>query len=171
MLDTRLVNLIGLVVALLHNVIAISPSTNPQSSIPRPTAPDNCIDSDNVLVVGGGFIGSSFCAVFLASGKRVVCTDPYVSEVDLRDKIETIWPTIKARGIGGNINACTDTPPFERLIFEPNLETALQKNPTPFVQECTVENIESKQQVLGRLDELLADRPATIIEQHILHSS
>ncbi|CAB9526268.1 L-carnitine dehydrogenase [Seminavis robusta] len=157
MITPALLSILLLIAAYLKQGFALSTEslrTPPLATKPQP---------GTVVVVGGGFIGSSFCAVYLASGKRVVCSDPFVSEADLKKRIETVWPTVRARGIGGKIDSCPKSPPCERLSFESSVETALRENPTQFVQECTIEDIESKQEVLARLDELLADQPSTII--------
>lgn len=129
----------------------------PISAIVVETPPPN---DGKVVVVGGGFIGSSFCAVFLAAGKQVVCTDPYVSEDQVKQRIATVWPTVQARGIRSQT---PESPPFQRLTFTTELEAALSEKDIPLVQECSVEHIESKQVILSKLDSLLQDRPSTLI--------
>lgn len=109
---------------------------------------------NEVCVVGGGTIGSSFCSIFLALGKRVVCCDPFVSQASVHQRIHAVWPTLRARGLTKEAS-----PPMSLLSFENDMERALMG--VDFIQECTFEEVSNKQAVLGELDRL-AD-PSTII--------
>ena len=114
-----------------------------------------------VCVVGGGTIGSSFCGVFLAQGMDVVCVDPFLTRDTLEQRVKDVWPTLVDRGM-------TDAPqpPFDKLRYHKTLDDNDGKGASvlegvEFVQECTFENVCSKQQVLADLDRRLD--PSVII--------
>ena len=108
--------------------------------------------SCSCLVVGAGTIGASFSAVYLARGMEVVCMDPFVSVEILEQRIRDYWPILIARGL----TKLQDPPLKNRLIKTGSLDEALSKGGTfDFVQECTWENVENKQKVLGELDKAL----------------
>ena len=110
------------------------------------------------LVVGAGTIGASFSAVYLSRGMKVVCMDPFVSREILEQRITDYWPILIARGL----TKLQDPPLTSRLTKTASLDEALSTGDTfDFVQECTWENVENKQKVLGELDKALD--PAILI--------
>ena len=116
----------------------------------------NDTDKQTVLVVGGGAIGSSFCALFLACGMNVVCCDPRVLKHELEQSIHQIWPHLVARGLTSE-----SLPTLEKLKHYGSLNSAVVENNVTFVQECVWEQLHVKQEILKDLDELI--EPSVVI--------
>lgn len=106
------------------------------------------VSADRVCVVGAGTIGSSFAAVFLAQGHDVVCCDAFCDDETVRNRIASVWPTLKLRGL---VTTQLDASLRNRLTFQPDLPAAVAS--VDFVQECVYEDVDLKQQVLRRLNE------------------
>lgn len=97
-----------------------------------------------VAVVGGGTVGASWAAYFLAHGLDVSATDPDPSgEQLLRRRIEQAWPALEAMGLSPGAGVA-------RLSFSADLEEALDG--ADYVQECAPEREELKIDLLGRID-------------------
>lgn len=97
-----------------------------------------------VAVVGGGMIGASWSALFLAHGLDVVAYDPSPeAEAPLRDYVIQALAQLKALGCEGQ----------GRLRFEPNLPRAVEG--AGFVQENAPEREDLKRRLLAELDGLL----------------
>ena len=122
----------------------------PAGIFQEPQKPQRC------LVVGAGTIGASFSSVFLARGMYVVCMDPFVTREKLEQRITACWPVLVSRGMTKLPN-----PPFEALTKTDSLEDALSNKDNDgtktfdFVQECSWEDVEHKQKILGELDAAL----------------
>lgn len=100
-----------------------------------------------VGVVATGVIGASWAAYFLARGLSVVATDPGAGAEDkLRHAVAQHWATLERAGL-----ASAASP--DRLVFEPELETALAG--VDFVQENGPEREDFKIELFRRMDALL----------------
>src|ERR1700758_3094696 len=105
-----------------------------------------------VAVIGTGVIGASWTALFLAKGLDVVATDVAPNaEAALRAFVDEAWPAMEELGLAPAASR-------ERLSFDPDLESAVAK--ADLVQENGPERIAFKQELYGKLDELL---PAHVI--------
>jgi len=102
-----------------------------------------------VCVVGGGSIGASFCTTFLAKGLDVNCYDPFLSRQALEERITELWPSLRARGW-----TRLTRPPLHKLkLYSQDLHQATKD--VQFVQECTWEQVDSKQLILQQLDQIV----------------
>ncbi|HRH87119.1 MAG TPA: 3-hydroxyacyl-CoA dehydrogenase NAD-binding domain-containing protein [Rubrivivax sp.] len=101
----------------------------------------------NVAVIGAGVIGSSWTALFLAHGLKVVVNDPRADiESVLKNDLLEIAPTLQALGLPSE--------GLERnLRFEPDLERAVAG--VDLVQENGPEKPEWKQQLWARIEPLV----------------
>ncbi|MBS0301429.1 MAG: hydroxylacyl-CoA dehydrogenase, partial [Proteobacteria bacterium] len=98
----------------------------------------------NIAVVGAGVIGSSWTALFLAHGLKVMVNDPRADiESVVKSDLVEIAPTLKALGL-----------PSEglekNLRFEADLERAVSG--VDLVQENGPEKPEWKQQLWARIE-------------------
>jgi ketoreductase RED1 len=93
----------------------------------------------NVTVIGAGVIGSSWTALFLAHGLKVVVNDPRPEiEGVVKADLHKIAPSLRALGL--------PTDDLERnLRFEPDLERAVEA--ADVVQENGPERVDFKQQL------------------------
>lgn len=91
----------------------------------------------NVTVIGGGLIGASWTALFLAHGHRVCVHDvaPGVAQ-RVKDELLRIQPFMVQLGLSLDVNAAA-------LSFEPDLARAVQH--ADVVQECGPERLAFKQ--------------------------
>ena len=97
----------------------------------------------NVTVIGAGVIGSSWAALFLAHGLKVVVNDPRPDiETVVSDDLRKITPTLHALGLPTADLA-------KQLRFEANLERAVEG--ADLVQENGPERIEFKQDLWVRI--------------------
>jgi carnitine 3-dehydrogenase len=106
-----------------------------------------------VAVVGTGVIGASWAALFLASGRRVVATDPAEgAEERYRSALDTHWRWLYEQGRVRE-SVCADS------HFDADLERAVSG--AQFVQENGPEQLDVKQALFGRLD--AATKPGAIL--------
>ena len=98
----------------------------------------------NVAVVGAGVIGSSWTALFLAHGLKVVVNDPRADiESAVKSDLVEIAPTLKALGLPSE--------GLEKNVrFEADLERAVSG--VDLVQENGPEKPEWKQQLWARIE-------------------
>lgn len=102
----------------------------------------------HVAVIGGGVIGASWTALFLAHGLNVVVNDPRPDiERVVKDDIAKIVPTLQALGLP------TDDL-TRRLSFEADLERAVHG--ADLVQENGPERIEFKQALWARIGKAIS---------------
>ena len=107
----------------------------------------------NVAVIGGGVIGSSWAALFLAHGLKVVVNDPRPDiETVVRDDLRKITPTLRALGLPTDDLA-------RHLRFEAHLERAVEG--ADLVQENGPERIEFKQDLWARIGQTVS--PKTLL--------
>jgi carnitine 3-dehydrogenase len=103
---------------------------------------------DRVAALGGGLIGRSWVALFLAAGKDVVVHDPAPgAEAVVRAAIEEAWPTLRAIGL-----AATDLP-TSQLTFEADARTAVEG--AHFVQESIPERVALKHELYAAIEPAL----------------
>lgn len=103
--------------------------------------------------LGGGVIGASWAALFLASGRSVAVYDPASqAEARLRAYVETAWPTLSALGL-------TEAGRPEALHFAPSAAAAVAG--AGFVQENVPERLALKQAIFAEIEPALA--PGAIV--------
>ncbi len=101
-----------------------------------------------VASLGGGVIGASWTALFLAAGHPVRVADPDPDiERKVRAYVETAWPTLDALGLtsNGDPDAITTTD-----------DPAAAVDGAAFVQESVPEELDLKHEVYGRIEPALA---------------
>ncbi len=103
--------------------------------------------------LGGGVIGASWAALFLASGRSVAMFDP-ASDVErkVRDYIETAWPTMTELGLTKD-----GTP--DAITFHTNAASAVEG--AGFVQENVPERLPVKHETFSVIEPALA--PGAIV--------
>ncbi len=96
-------------------------------------------------IIGGGTIGASWTALFLAAGLEVDVYDPSESaETFVRDYLQNAWPQLEALGL------VSDHSDANRLHFVGSPEAAVER--ADFVQESVPERIEIKHELFGRIE-------------------
>lgn len=97
-----------------------------------------------VTIVGGGVIGASWAALFLANGLSVTINDPDPAIAGkVTDVIESAIPALA--GLGYGVDALTD-----ELGFEGDLPTAVAE--ADLVQECGPERLDFKTDLWRRIE-------------------
>ncbi|MEZ5673868.1 MAG: 3-hydroxyacyl-CoA dehydrogenase NAD-binding domain-containing protein [Thalassovita sp.] len=103
-----------------------------------------------IAVLGGGLIGASWSALFLAYGHRVRIADPNPQAADYcRDFIIRAWPHLSEL-----VSDLPDTPPLDQLTVFNDIGTACHG--ATFVQECGPDRIGPKQQIVAQAEAALA---------------
>ncbi|NNF53921.1 MAG: 3-hydroxyacyl-CoA dehydrogenase [Acidimicrobiales bacterium] len=103
--------------------------------------------SKRVCSLGGGVIGASWTALFLAAGHQVAVHDPDPQcESAVRRYIETAWPTLTALGLTTNGNP-------DAVSFHHSARHAVDG--ASFVQESVPERIEIKREVFAAIEPAL----------------
>lgn len=106
-----------------------------------------------VGILGGGTIGASWSALFLAAGCEVQIYDPSPEvEQYVRDYIEHAWPSLKALGM-------TDRGDPDRLRFFSDPRQAVAQ--AQFVQESIPERIDLKHELFAGIEAAL--QPDTVL--------
>lgn len=106
-----------------------------------------------VAIIGGGLIGASWAALFLAHGLRVWVQDPDPGAPDfVRGFVVRAWPDLCAIGQGSS------APPLEALQFTDQIAQACAG--AEFVQECGPDRIEVKRDILDQIEAAL---PAGVV--------
>lgn len=97
-----------------------------------------------ITVIGGGLIGASWCALFLAHGHQVTVHDvaPDV-ERRVRDELRRIQAVLSALGL-------TLAPDTDRLAFASDLAQAVRQ--AELVQECGPERLGFKQRLWAEVE-------------------
>lgn len=110
-------------------------------------------DIQNVAVLGGGVIGASWAALFLASGRSVTVYDPAPhTEQTLRAYIQKAWPALEALQL-------TERATPDALSF---VQTAAQAvEAAEFVQENVPERLAIKHAIYAEIEPAL--RPGAIV--------
>ena len=103
-----------------------------------------------IAVLGGGLIGASWSALFLAYGHKVCIADPSdTAPTYCRDFVQRAWPHLAEL-----IPDLPAAPPMECLTFTTYVATACQG--AEFVQECGPDRIGPKQGIIAQAEEKLA---------------
>ena len=102
---------------------------------------------DRVAVIGGGLIGASWAALFVAQGLSVSVYEPRAdAEKGIRRQIDMAWPDLQAVGLAHDtLNAAQS-----RLMVSSDLAPVLQG--VGFVQECGPDRLELKQQIIAEIE-------------------
>lgn len=104
--------------------------------------------SDHICSLGGGVIGASWTALFLAAGKSVAVHDPApTAEAHVRDYVETAWPVLTDLGL-------TDNGTPDAVSFHADPRTAVDG--AGFVQESVPERIDIKHETYRTIEDALA---------------
>ena len=101
--------------------------------------------SNVVACLGGGLIGRSWAALFLAAGKevRIYDVDP-ASEARIKETIESSWPVLKALGL-----TSSDTPSTKWNFCSDPKEAVKGAS---FIQESIPERIELKRELYAAIE-------------------
>ncbi|MFC7493424.1 MULTISPECIES: 3-hydroxyacyl-CoA dehydrogenase NAD-binding domain-containing protein [unclassified Nocardioides] len=107
-------------------------------------------DGSHVAALGGGLIGRSWTALFLAAGRNVVVFDPDPSvEESVRAEVERAWPVLRQLGL-------TDADgPEAALTFCSDARVAVDG--AQFVQESIPERVGLKHALYAEIEDALAD--------------
>ena len=100
----------------------------------------------HVAVIGGGTIGASWAACFLAHGLETVVVDPLREESDLRRAIDEMWPALERMGLA------QDADPG-RMEFANAIDNRLAA--AQFVQESVPEQLPLKRETLHALEAVI----------------
>lgn len=107
------------------------------------------VDGGRVAALGGGLIGRSWTALFLAAGRDVAVFDPDpATEARVRDTVETSWPVLRQLGL-----ATTDAPTGELVICD-DARAAVEG--ASFVQESVPERVALKHDLYAAIEPALA---------------
>ena len=116
-------------------------------------AHDRATDIEVVGILGGGTIGASWSALFLAAGCEVHVYDPSPEvEQYVRDYIEHAWPSLDALGI-------IDRGDPDRVRFFSDPRQAVTQ--AQFVQESVPERIDLKRELFTGIEAALP--PDTVV--------
>jgi 3-hydroxyacyl-CoA dehydrogenase len=102
-----------------------------------------------VAALGGGLIGRSWTALFLAAGRPVALYDPDpATEARVRESVESAWPVLRQLGLAG-----TDSPEAELVICADPREAV---EGAGFVQESVPERVALKHELYAAIEPALA---------------
>ena len=112
------------------------------------TPTDRCMQNTekfkSVAVLGGGVIGASWTALFLAAGLRVDVYDPVENaEQSIRDYVANAWPTLEQLGM-------TDIGSKDNLYFHNSAVDAVKE--AQFIQENVPERLEIKHALFAEIE-------------------
>lgn len=97
--------------------------------------------------LGGGVIGASWTALFLAAGKSVAVYDPAPGiERQVRDYVDAAWPTLTELGL-------TSAGDLDAVSFHANAAEAVEG--AQFIQESVPERLEIKHDLFGQIEPAL----------------
>ena len=100
---------------------------------------------ETVAVIGGGLIGQSWAALFLAHGLRVTVQDVAEGfEARVRDAVAAAWPDLERLGLASG------PVPYERLGFAGAIVDACAG--AGLVQECGPDRIDAKREILAAIE-------------------
>ena len=106
-------------------------------------------DVQNVAVLGGGVIGASWAALFLAAGRSVTLFDPASDvETSVRTYVDDAWPALEDLGL-------TDRATPEALRFVGTAAEAVGE--ADFVQENVPERLAIKHATYAEIEPALKD--------------
>lgn len=100
----------------------------------------------NIAVIGGGTIGASWSALFLAKGLNVTVCDPAPdAEPGLKKLVQNAWPALQQLGVA------TADVPWAALSFTDDINTAVGN--ADFVQENAPEKLDFKIDLFAQMDQ------------------
>ena len=103
---------------------------------------------EQTAIIGAGVIGSSWAALFLATGQSVNIYEPTPNaEKAVRDFVESAWPTLETLGMTKNGNP-------DRITFY--AEARLAVADAQFVQESIPERLDLKHKLFAEIEPHLA---------------
>ena len=106
------------------------------------------IDTQHTACIGGGTVGASWAALFLAAGRSVAIHDPAPDvEKRVRGYVESAWPTMTALGL-------TDRGSPDGLRFHADIAGAVDG--AGFVQESVPERLALKHATFAGIEAALA---------------
>lgn len=104
-----------------------------------------------IAALGGGLIGRSWTALFLAAGKSVAVFDPDpATEARVKETVETAWPVLTELGI-----ARTSAPEGELIVCD---DPRAAVDGAEFVQESIPERVALKHELYRAVEPVLGDR-------------
>ncbi len=111
---------------------------------------------ERVAVIGGGLIGASWAALFLAHGLTVAVHEPAADVAQgVARRVADAWPDLQALGLArGTFDAAQP-----RLTVTSDVAAALQT--TDFVQECGPDRLPLKHRIIAAIEPHL--KPEVII--------
>lgn len=102
----------------------------------------------HTAALGGGVIGASWAALFLAAGRSVALFDPAPgAEYHVRRYVESAWPTLLELGLA-------DQGDPDQISFHSDPSTAVDG--AGFVQESVPEQLEVKHELFAEIEPALA---------------
>jgi 3-hydroxybutyryl-CoA dehydrogenase len=120
----------------------VSPSDLPT------TDPSYTAEISRVAALGGGLIGRSWTALFLAAGKSVSVYDPDpAAEARVRDGVEAAWPVLTSLGLANG------SAPAAELTFCHDAREAVDG--AQFVQESVPERVDLKHALYADIEPIL----------------
>jgi carnitine 3-dehydrogenase len=103
----------------------------------------------HVAALGGGVIGQSWTALFLAAGRSVAVFDPDPAvERRVRNAVETAWPVLTQLGL-------TDRGDPDRLRFCEDARAAVEG--VQFVQESIPERLDLKHELYATIEPVIGE--------------
>ena len=104
---------------------------------------------EHVACIGGGLIGRSWAALFLAADKSVAIFDPDPSaESRIRESVEQMWPVLMQLGLAKHDR------PLKELTFHSDPQSAVKG--ASFIQESIPEQIALKAELYQLIESVLA---------------
>ena len=102
-----------------------------------------------VAVLGGGLIGGSWTALFLAAGKSVTVFDPEPgTQARVRATVDDAWPVLQSLGL-----ARTERPEAEPAVC---VSAAAAVEDAQFVQESIPERLQMKHELYAEIEPAIA---------------
>jgi carnitine 3-dehydrogenase len=115
-------------------------------------SPSENSEVKHVAALGGGLIGRSWTALFLAAGRSVAVFDPDpTTERRVRETVESAWPVLQQLGLART------TDPESGLTICSDPRGAVDS--AQFVQESIPEQIALKHELYARIEPVLSDAP------------
>lgn len=106
--------------------------------------------SEHVAALGGGLIGRSWTALFLAAGRSVAVYDPAPgAEAQVRASVEQAWPVLRLLGL------TDDVEPRAELVMCTDARAAVDG--AGFVQESVPERVALKHALYAEIADALAE--------------
>jgi len=120
---------------------------------PSDPVPVDAVPVSRVAALGGGLIGQSWTALFLAAGRSVALFDPDpAAETRVRNAVEDAWPVLTALGLVSGAGAGT-------LVVHDSAAAAVEG--AQFVQESVPERLDVKHALYAEIEPVLDD--ATVV--------